>query len=130
MPDELTELDKIHHAAQQAADVVAQAAAEAKNVINQAAASAISTLTTAAAVQSRDIEYIKDGMNKINGKLDKIYDQFVPMVVFIPVAKKVEEIDGEMVKSRDFEFWRNLLVSGILLNILLGVIAILWKIHV
>ena len=71
--------------------VIADAAAEARAVIANAAANAIATLTTAAAVQSRDIEYIKDGMRTINEKLDKfdsIYltrDQFASQ--FEPVKR-------------------------------------------
>lgn len=120
---EANQIEKINQAASVAANVVADAASQAKAVISQAAAGAMSTLTTAAAVQSRDIEFIKEGMNKLNDKFDKVDLKYVSVDVFKPYALAIDELEKNVVRKDDFVFWRNLLVSGMLLTIFLAALA-------
>lgn len=137
MPNQYEEerhIENINRAAATAADVLASAAANAKEVIHQAAATAIATLTTAAAVQSRDIEYIKEGMRSINAKLDNLDNRYVANNVFVMVSKRVDDLESAqkvcrdgMISSDEFVLWRNIIISvlAFVLVTLVGVIITL-----
>lgn len=136
MPDETLDPHiELARAASEAKALITSAAADAKAVINQAAASAISTLTTAAAVQSKDIEYLRASMGRVEAKIDALDSKYVSQTVFSLLEKRVEELAQEQEKcgkgcvtSSDFEFWRNSLAAafGGLLVILSGVIVSKW----
>lgn len=96
-------------AAAQAASTAANAAiALAKTSAETAAALASAKVTsdTTSALIAKDISYIQQDMVKINKKLDDMS------------AK-----DETYVLKEDFFFWRNILVSGLLLTIVIGIIS-------
>lgn len=58
------------------------------------------------AEQQKDIEYMKDKLDSIESKLDDF----------------IKSADDKYARNEEFIFWRNVLISGILLSIFLAVI--------
>ena len=67
-------------------------------------------------------QVVKDGLARIESKLDKKADLDV-------VAQKADKDALKAVKDES-DYWRNILVSGILLSVFLGVIGILVSLFV
>lgn len=66
----------------------------------------------------KDIEYTRERVGQIETKIDAFhlkFDQFAG------------EFQEKFVKQSEFIFWRNLIVSGLLVTIALGVVMILLR---
>jgi predicted nucleic acid-binding Zn-ribbon protein len=78
------------------------------------------TLETKMVKLEKDVEYlgkeikdVKEETHDINHKIDAMHKRFDTFSV---------EIRDGFVRNREFVFWRNLLVSGLLLTIAVGVV--------
>lgn len=66
---------------------------------------------------SVQIDYITKAVDETNKKIDKVSDK---------IDDFIDSVDVKYVKKDDFNFWRGILVSGILLSIAGGVLLALF----
>ena len=66
----------------------------------------------------KDIEYTRERVSQIEVKIDIFHTKFDAFAL---------EYQSEFVRKEEFVFWRNLIVSGLVTTIAVGVIMILIK---
>ena len=102
-----------------AADTAA-ALAKVTSATAEALAAAKAKSDVALAVVATNIEFIKADITEIKQNLK---DSAIKMEAAV---KELLDKDEHFVLKEDFIFWRNILISGILLTIASGVVLSLW----
>ena len=114
--NKLSPITAIQNAASEAVRVIAQAATDSTIKLANAAEAAAKVVTTAAAEQVKVVDVKNAGDHDLlvvlNTKMEDIKIS----------VRELSLKDGLYVLKDDFTFWRNLLVSGLLLSIFIGVV--------